>query len=135
MDSAFQIPGTEIRVGLDPLIGLILPGAGDVIGALPSLLILSLAVRQGVPPVVILRMLINVGLDSLIGAVPLAGDLFDAAFRSNTKNLRLLEEHALSGRRPGPFDYLLVGFVSLTLLAIALLPLILVALLLKLLFS
>jgi hypothetical protein len=66
MDSAFNIPGTDVRVGLDPILGLLLPGAGDVIGALPSLLLLSLAIRQGVPPVIILRMLFNIGLDSVL---------------------------------------------------------------------
>jgi hypothetical protein len=135
MDSAFRIPGTDVRIGLDPIIGLLLPGAGDVAGALPSMLLLSLAIRQGVPPVIVLRMLLNVALDSMLGAVPLLGDLFDATYRSNEKNLALLEKHALAGRRPGAFDYLLVGFVVAVVVAIALLPLLLVALLLKLIVS
>jgi hypothetical protein len=131
MDSAFRIPGTDIRVGLDPIIGLLLPGAGDVVGAVPSVLLLSLAVRQGVPPVIVLRMLLNVAFDSVVGAVPLLGDVFDVAYRSNQKNLALLEKHALSGRKPGALDYLLVGFVIAVVLALALLPILLAALLVK----
>jgi hypothetical protein len=131
MDSAFRVPGTELRVGLDPVLGLLLPGAGDLLAALPSMLLLSLAVRQGVPPVIVLRMLLNVAIDSLLGSVPVIGDLFDLAYRSNQKNLALLEAHAEPGRRPGAGDYLLIGFVLAVLLALALLPLLLVAVLLK----
>ncbi|HEY3496813.1 MAG TPA: DUF4112 domain-containing protein [Polyangiaceae bacterium] len=135
MDSAFRVPGTDVRVGLDPILGLLLPGAGDLLGSLPSLVLLSIAIRQGVPPVIILRMLLNVGLDSLVGAVPLLGDVFDVAYRSNEKNLALLEEHAVPGRRPKIGDYLLIGFALGVVLAIAVLPLLLVALLIKLLVS
>jgi hypothetical protein len=135
MDSAFKVPGTEIRVGLDPVLGLLLPGAGDVLGAVPSMMILMLAVRQGVPPVIVLRMLLNIGIDSLIGAVPLLGDLFDVAYRSNTKNLALLEAHTGAPRKPGVLDYLIVGFAIATAIALALLPLLLVALIVKALFS
>jgi hypothetical protein len=135
MDSAFKVPGTEIRVGLDPVLGLLLPGAGDVLGAVPSMMILMMAARQGVPRVIVLRMLLNIGVDSLIGAVPLLGDVFDVAYRSNTKNLALLEAHAGSPRKPGASDYVVVGFAIATAIAIALLPLLLVALLVKALFS
>lgn len=135
MDSAIKVPGTEFRVGLDPILGLLLPGAGDVLGAVPSMMILMLAVRQGVPPVIVLRMLLNIGIDSLVGAVPLLGDLFDAAYRSNTKNLALLEAHAGSPRKPGVLDYVVVGFAIATAIALAILPLLLVALLIKALFS
>jgi hypothetical protein len=135
MDSAFPIPGTKLRVGLDPILGLLLPGAGDVIGALPSMLLVSLAVRQGVPPTVVLQMLWNVALDSLVGAIPLLGDLFDAGFHSNEKNLALLDRHAVSGRRSGFVDYLVIGFAVSVLVAVALLPILLVALLVKTLFG
>lgn len=135
MDSAFRVPGTEVRVGLDPILGLLLPGAGDLLGALPSLLLLSLAIRQGVPPVIIMRMLLNVGVDSVLGAVPIVGDLFDVAYRSNQKNLALLEEHAVPGRRPGVGDYVLIGFALTIVLSILVLPLLLVAVLVKVLVS
>ena len=135
MDSAFKVPGTEFRIGLDPILGLLLPGAGDVLGAVPSMMLLMLAVRQGVPPVIVLRMLLNIGVDSLVGAVPLLGDLFDAGYRSNTKNLALLEAHASTPRKPGVLDYVIVGFAITTAIALAILPLLLVALIVKALFS
>ena len=135
MDSAFRVPGTDFRIGLDPILGLLLPGAGDVLGAVPSMLLLMLAVRQGVPPVIVLRMLLNIGIDSLVGAVPLLGDLFDAAYRSNQKNLALLEAHASSPRKAGIVDYLVVGFAIATAVALALLPVLVVALIVKALFS
>jgi hypothetical protein len=100
MDSAVRVPGTEVRIGLDPILGLLLPVVGDLLGSLPSLLLLSLAMRSRVPVVVLLRMLLNVAIDAAIGAIPVLGDLFDGAFHANEKNLALLERHAGTG---GPF--------------------------------
>jgi hypothetical protein len=81
-----------MRFGLDALIGLI-PGVGDVVGAGMSGFIILTAARMGAPAPVLVRMVANVGIDSLIGAVPLAGDLFDVAWRANTRNAALLERH------------------------------------------
>ena len=92
LDTAVRIPGTNMRFGLDALIGLI-PGVGDVVGAGMSGFIILTAARMGASPTVLLRMLANVGIDALVGAVPLAGDLFDAAWRANTRNAALLERH------------------------------------------
>jgi hypothetical protein len=135
MDSAFRIPGTEIRVGLDPILGLLLPGAGDFLGALPSFLLITLAARKGVPPVVVLRMLLNIAFDSFGGVVPIFGDFFDATFHSNQKNLALLERHAGVRRRPRFTDYLVVGVAVAVGISLVLLPILLVALLVKLLFT
>jgi hypothetical protein len=135
MDSAFEVPGTKFRVGLDPILGLLLPGAGDVLSAIPSLLLLTLAGQRGVPPIIVLRMVLNVAIDSLIGAIPFLGDVFDFAYRSNEKNLALLEAHAGKARRPGLADYLVVGFAISVALSLALLPLLLVAWLMKVIFS
>jgi hypothetical protein len=132
MDSAFRVPGTEFRIGLDPILGLLLPGIGDVLGALPSLLLVALATERGVPPVIVLRMLLNIALDSLVGAVPLFGDVFDAAFRSNQLNLTLLERHAGVRRRPRFTDYLVVGLAIAVGISLVLLPILLVILLVKL---
>jgi hypothetical protein len=132
MDSAFRIPGTEIRIGLDPILGFLLPGAGDVLGALPSLLIVGIAVGQRVPPVIVLRMLLNIALDALVGAIPLLGDVFDAAFRSNQLNVALLERHAGVRRRPRFADYLVVGLAVAVGISLVLLPILLVVLLVKL---
>jgi len=98
MDRAIRIPGTQIRFGLDPIIGFIFPEGGDVIGAIVSAWMILASVRYGLPKGVIARMVFNVALDYLIGSVPLIGDLFDFAWKSNTKNLELLKQH---GRGPG----------------------------------
>lgn len=92
LDTAIRFPGTNMRFGLDALIGLV-PGVGDVVGAGMSGFIILTAARLGAPPSVLVRMLANVGLDTLVGAVPVAGDLFDAAWRANTRNAALLERH------------------------------------------
>jgi hypothetical protein len=98
MDQAFPIPGTNIRVGLDAVIGLI-PGVGDVIGGVLSTWIIAGALRHRVPARIIVRMVINVAIDLFFGAVPVAGDVFDFLFEENMKNMRLLEKHR-DRRRP-----------------------------------
>lgn len=97
MDSQFQIPGTKWRFGLDPLIGL-LPGVGDGGSALVSLWIVLEAKRLGVPTSKLWRMLWNVLVDTMVGSVPLVGDILDVGYKANHKNVALMEE-AL-GRAP-----------------------------------
>lgn len=92
MDTALRIPGTGIRFGADSALGLI-PGAGDVIGLGVSLFALSEAVRLGAPARLITRMIGNIAIDTGLGAIPVAGDIFDLLFKSNTRNLKLLLEH------------------------------------------
>lgn len=92
MDEAFVIPGTRFKVGLDAIVGLI-PGIGDVIGAVMSAWIIVGGVRHRVPARVIFRMILNVAIDLLFGSVPIAGDVFDFMFEENVKNMRLLEKH------------------------------------------
>ena len=92
LDNAFRVPGTQIRFGLDPLMGLV-PGLGDVAGGLLSAYIVIEAARAGASVPVLLRMLANLGLDMLFAAVPLLGDLFDAGFKANTRNMALLHDH------------------------------------------
>jgi hypothetical protein len=91
LDTAFILPGTNIRFGLDGLIGLV-PGIGDAITTAMSLWIVHEAHQLGAPGHVIARMLGNVALDGVIGAVPLIGDAFDVMWRSNRRNMRLLQE-------------------------------------------
>lgn len=91
MDSSLGLPGTRFRLGLDSLFGLA-PVAGDAASALVSLYIVWEARRLGAPTTLIARMLGNVAADTLGGSVPLLGDLFDAAFKSNLRNLALLED-------------------------------------------
>ena len=92
LDAAVAIPGTNIRIGLDSIIGL-LPGGGDAIGAALSSIIVLTALKQGVPQPVVWRMVGNVVIDTVIGSVPLIGDLFDVAWRANTKNADLLARY------------------------------------------
>lgn len=92
LDSAFVVPGTSFRFGLDALIGLI-PGVGDLVGAGLSGFILIEAARLGVPRSVMLRMGWNVAVETVVGAIPFAGDLFDAAYKANNRNIRLLDRY------------------------------------------
>ena len=117
LDTAIRVPGTNVRFGLDALIGLI-PGVGDVVGAGMSGFIILTAARMGAPPTVLARMLANVGIDALVGAVPLAGDLFDAAWRANTRNAALLEQHLAAPARAKRASG---GFVAGILILVALL--------------
>jgi hypothetical protein len=92
LDSAFTIPGTRYRFGLDPLIGLV-PGLGDAVSAVFSGYIIIQASRLGAPRSVVTRMIANVALDTVVGWIPVLGDLFDVAWKSNLKNMALLEGH------------------------------------------
>lgn len=92
MDSAVVIPGTNIRFGADALIGLV-PGIGDLVTAGIASLIILEARRMGAPAHVVARMIGNVAIDGLVGAVPVVGDLFDVAFRANLRNMQLLRRH------------------------------------------
>ena len=98
LDDVVTIPGTRIRVGLDALLGL-LPGGGDVIGGALSAWIIVAAARLGAPPAVIARMGANVLLDTVVGAVPVLGDIFDIAWRANRRNVDLLGRYLDA---PGP---------------------------------
>lgn len=92
MDEQFIIPGTGIRFGWDSILGLF-PGLGDAITSAVSLLIVHHAWQTGASNIVIGRMLANISVDVLLGAVPLVGDAFDFAWKANRKNARLLEQH------------------------------------------
>jgi hypothetical protein len=91
LDTAFVLPGINVRFGLDALLGLV-PGIGDIITTAMSLYIVHEARGLGAPGHVIARMLGNVALDGVVGAVPLVGDLFDVMWRSNRRNMRLLQD-------------------------------------------
>jgi Domain of unknown function (DUF4112) len=113
LDDGGRIPGTELRFGADALLGLVLPGAGDALSAGLSLLLFVLGLRMGVPRRVLWAMASNTVLDALLGAVPVAGDLFDLGFRANRRNLALLREASAAGveSRAGLGSLLLVGGV------------------------
>jgi hypothetical protein len=121
MDGLFRIPGTGWRVGLDAIVGLI-PGVGDFATTAVSLYILAAGVRYRVPKVTLLRMAANIGVDYLLGSIPIVGDIFDAAWKSNQMNVELLRrraavsaEEATHGRTS---DWLFLGVIVLGLLAL-----------------
>ena len=92
LDNSIRIPGTRYRIGLDPIIGLI-PGVGDTIGVILSLYIVSESARLGIPKRTLLRMIYNIGVEALAGAIPIAGDIFDAAWKANAKNAALIDKY------------------------------------------
>jgi hypothetical protein len=105
LDDFLRIPGTQIRFGLDGIIGLI-PGIGDILGALASWIIILAAWLRGVPRVTLARMLANVAIETIIGAVPVLGDAFDIAWKANRRNYALLERSvgAVPTYGTGPAD-------------------------------
>lgn len=131
LDRAIRIPGTDIRVGLDPILGFFVPVVGDWIGGLVGVYIILASIRHGLPKSVITRMVFNVGVDFLAGSVPFVGDAFDFVWKSNTKNLRLLNRHATGKRGSvwsdwawvlillGVLALLMVGVVALVIYALS----------------
>jgi hypothetical protein len=116
LDDLIRIPGPNIGIGLDPVIGLI-PGLGDVIGGVMSSYILLVAAQEGAPTSVLIRMLGNIALDSVVGVVPVVGDLFDVGMKSNRRNVDLLERYLGSPRETKAASR---GVVALVFLAVAL---------------
>lgn len=121
MDSAFIVPGLGIRFGFDAIIGLI-PGLGDLITSLISLYILAAARRYGVPRATLARMAFNIGVDTVVGAVPFFGDAFDVFWKANKMNVALLRRHVLATqeeqRRARRNDTLFIALLIVGLLAV-----------------
>jgi len=107
---------------IDPLVGLVVPGVGDLVMSLVGLWVVALAVRRKVPLVVLARMLLNLGIDALVGAVPVAGDLFDFAWKANKRNAALLRAHVDEPRRSTGRDWVFVAGSLVVLLAALALP-------------
>jgi hypothetical protein len=105
LDDRFRIPGTDFRFGLDPVIGLLFPGIGDVVTGAGSIGLLALALRRGVPGVVLFRMISNICVDVVAGSLPIIGDIFDAAYKSNRRNLELIRANENPGSKPTVGDY------------------------------
>jgi hypothetical protein len=124
LDAAITIPGTNIGIGLDALVGFFAPVIGDWLGAFAGLVLLREAFTRRVPPVIVFRMLLNVLVDTVLGMIPVAGDVFDVAFQANRRNLDLLERHAREGKARAR-DYVVVGFAALAVLVLAALPVVL----------
>lgn len=122
MDDLFRVPVLGWRFGLDPLIGLI-PGFGDTASSLVSFYILVNAVRYRVPKITLLRMGLNLGLDYAVGSLPVVGDLFDAWWKSNQRNLDLLRKRATvsadEASAATASDWLFVGGIIAVLIGLA----------------
>jgi hypothetical protein len=128
MDRWIPIGGGR-RIGLDPIIGLV-PGLGDLIGALVSAAIVLSAVRARLPRSAIARMVANVAIDAVVGTVPLLGDVFDAAWQANIKNVRIYRE-ALRQERSRTIDSLFVAGVILAFFLLLAIPVVVFVLLVK----
>lgn len=117
MDDVVRVPGTRLRFGIDPLIGLF-PGGGDLAGALIAGYALLVAGRLGAPAAVLLRMAGNIAIDTVVGAIPLIGDAFDVGWKSNRRNLALLERYVDDPRAATAASRLVLGAILLVLLAL-----------------
>ena len=121
LDDRFRIPGTDVRFGLDPIIGIIFPGVGDAVTGTGAIGLLTLALRRGVPRVVIWRMILNILIDTIFGSLPVIGDIFDVAFKANRRNLELVLAHEGPEAKASVWDYLVVALgVGLAILSIVL---------------
>lgn len=127
MDRSIPIGG--MRVGLDPLLGLI-PGLGDVFSGMISTVLIVQAHRAGVPKSTVLRMMANVGIDTAVGAIPVAGDVFDFAWKANTRNLDLYRK-AVRGKRRASRDWGFLALVIATLAVLVTIPVVLAILMLR----
>ena len=125
LDEAFRVPGTRIRFGLDGIIGLV-PGLGDVLAGLLSLVIPLAAWIRGVPYVTLTRMVANLGIGVLIGSIPILGDIFDIAWKANRRNYRLLSRHLGEPRRHTWRDWAFLMLLGTVLALIFALPVVLV---------
>lgn len=114
MDGLFRIPGIGWRFGLDALLGLI-PNVGDISTSLVSFYILYAGVRYGVPKITLLRMAMNIGIDYVVGVIPIVGDAFDFFWKSNQKNMDLIRRHGKGKGTGTRGDYLFV-FLTIGLL-------------------
>ncbi|RME96878.1 MAG: DUF4112 domain-containing protein [Bacteroidetes bacterium] len=117
MDNRFRIPGTDIRFGLDFLVGLI-PGVGDIVSLSISALLVAVMARKGASGMVVVKMIGNIIFDAIVGAVPVLGDLFDLGYKANRRNLHLLQEHYREGAHQGSAWPVVIAILVLLLVLI-----------------
>jgi len=122
LDDWFRIPGTAIRFGLDGIVGFI-PGIGDIIGGIASCVIIFAAWARGVSYVTLARMLVNWGIEVLLGAVPVLGNLFDIGWKANRRNYKLLTSSLADPRGQRHRSWLFLAALCLLLAALLILPL------------
>lgn len=115
MDAQFRLPGTNIRFGLDAIVGLI-PGGGDFATFIISALMLSTFAKKGASGYLLARMAMNIVLDAVVGSIPLIGDLFDVAFKANQRNLKLMKEHYYEDRHSGSASKVIIPLLLILLI-------------------
>ena len=134
LDNAIPIPGTTYRIGLDPILGL-LPAVGDYVGTALSAYIVLQAAQMGASRATLSRMVLNIILETVVGTVPVVGDLFDATWKANAKNIALLETHIDLPQKRKQTDWwflaLLLGGLLLVVIGITAVSILLLGLLLK----
>jgi len=121
LDTWFRIPGTNIRFGLDGIIGFV-PGVGDFLAGAASCIIVLAAFVRGVPLVTVARMVVNLVIEVGVGMVPVLGNLFDIGWRANRRNYHLLEQSLAGARRDTWKDWVFMGLLALGLIVLAMLP-------------
>src|SRR5579875_734603 len=121
LDTWFRVPGTNLRFGLDGIIGFV-PGVGDFLAGAASCVIVLAAFFRGVPLITVARMVANLGVEVIVGIVPVLGNLFDIGWRANRRNYALLERSLTAGRRDTWRDWLFMGMLVLLLMTMAMLP-------------
>ena len=121
LDTCFRVPGTDVRFGVDGIIGFV-PGVGDFLAGAASTVIVLAAFFRGVPLITVARMVANLGIEVVVGIVPVLGNLFDIGWRANRRNYALLERSLAGGRRDTRKDWVYMGLLGLSLMALAMLP-------------
>jgi hypothetical protein len=118
LDAGIAVPGTSVRIGLDPILGLV-PGLGDALGALLAAWILIEGIRLGASAATLARLAGNIALDCVVGAIPVLGDAFDFVWKANLKNVSLLEQHAIDPGAARKRDRLFVAALVGAVIAVA----------------
>ena len=125
LDDSITIPGTQRKIGIDPIIGLIL-GGGDLIGGAISIYIMHSGIKMGVSRKILGQMFFNITLEFVIGCIPILGDLFDAIWKSNQRNVKLIENSMMSDEKNTIFGYFLIGILITILVSVIILALTLI---------
>lgn len=124
LDDFIKVPGTSIRFGLDGIMGVV-PGIGDILGGIASCIIIIAAWMRGVSYVTVSRMVVNVGIEAVVGSIPILGDMFDIAWRANRRNYALLTGSLYAPRKYTIQSWLFLAALCIVLAALVLLPVLL----------
>ncbi len=125
LDDFIKVPGTSIRFGLDGIMGAV-PGIGDILGGIASCIIIIAAWMRGVSYVTVTRMVANVGIEVVVGSIPILGDMFDIAWRANRRNYALLTGSLCHPRKYTIQSWLFLAALCIVLAALVLLPVLLI---------